>query len=113
MTAARIAKMPYRDSLHAMMQTRRYKMSLWIIGTTIVAWCAINAALIVVGISSGTIRQPDTMTRAGFLIASLAYWLSLPLAIGVLAMVIIHVVIPHVITPRRYEGDNANAREGR
>jgi hypothetical protein len=79
---------------------------MWIIGATILAWCAINAALIVVGISSGTIRQPETMTRAGFLSASVAYWISLPLVVGALAILILHLVIPYSITPNPHENES-------
>ena len=106
MIGASIAKIAYRDRLHAMIRTRRYKISMWTISTTIAAWCAVNAAMIVAGVSSGTTRQPETMTKVAFLIASIAYWLSLPLAVGALAMLVLHLVIPYVTTTSRRENED-------
>lgn len=102
----------YRDRLRAMMQTRRYKISLAVIVFAVLAWCAVNAWIIVAGISSGTIRQPEAMTRAQFVTGSIAYWISLPLLVGIVAVMIVHVVMAYVVTPGAYE-DDARASTGK
>jgi hypothetical protein len=95
----------YRDRLRAMMRTRRYKISLAVILFAVLAWCAVNAWIIVAGISSGTIRQPETMTRAQFVTGSIAYWISLPLIVGIVAVLIVHVALPYLVTLPAYDHD--------